>query len=119
MSTQDLIVLVAAVGLVLLIYLIRYIIAKIIYKGTDAIENKLRQIEPGTRATGSQSLAQRLGVSGQNPPNVQPGQTPPPQPQPGNPSVSAQGQRASFCEVCGAPVEPGSSFCSQCGAKVQ
>lgn len=47
---------------------------------TDAIENKLRQIEPGTRATGNQSLAERLGVPGQNPPAVQSNQTPPPQP---------------------------------------
>ena len=74
---ENLLLIICAVGVVALIYLIRYIIAKVVYKGTDAIENKLRQIEPGTRATGNQSLAERLGVPGQNPPAVQSNQTPP------------------------------------------
>ena len=47
---ENLLLIICAVGVVALIYLIRYIIAKVVYKGTDAIENKLRQIEPGTRA---------------------------------------------------------------------
>ena len=57
---ENLLLIICAVGVVALIYLIRYIIAKVVYKGTDAIENKLRQIEPGIRATGNQSLAERL-----------------------------------------------------------
>lgn len=75
---ENLLLIICAVGVVALIYLIRYIIAKVVYKGTDAIENKLRQIEPGTRATGNQSLAERLGVPGQNPPGcpVQPDSAP-------------------------------------------
>ena len=43
---ENLLLIICAVGVVALIYLIRYIIAKVVYKGTDAIENKLRQIEP-------------------------------------------------------------------------
>ena len=123
---KNLLLIICAVGVVALIYLIRYIIAKVVYKGTDAIENKLRQIEPGTRATGNQSLAERLGVPGQNPPAVQSNQTPPQQtvsPQPGNPAdiqvVSAQGQTASFCTKCGAAVKPGSTFCVKCGAELK
>ena len=130
---ENLLLIICAVGVVALIYLIRYIIAKVFYKGTDAIENKLRQIEPGTRATGNQSLAERLGVPGQNPGT---NQIPASQSQSAQadqapteiPAATAQQLQAaapssdrpvSFCAKCGAQAKPGSTFCAKCGAELK
>lgn len=107
MNTRDLTILIAAIGLVLLIYLIRYIIAKVVYKGADAIENKLRQIEPGTRATGNQSLAERLGVPVQNPQanQIQASQAQGTDPAAGSQAASSVAPKGSFCTKCGAEVK--------------
>lgn len=130
---ENLLLIICAVGVVALIYLIRYIIAKVVYKGTDAIENKLRQIEPGTRATGNQSLAERLGVPGQNPGT---NQIPASQPQSAQAdqapteisAATAQQLQAatpssdcpvSFCAKCGAQAKPDSTFCAKCGAELK
>lgn len=51
---ENLLLIICAVGVVALIYLIRYIIAKVVYKGTDAIEKtscgRLSRV-PALRAT--------------------------------------------------------------------
>lgn len=117
---KNLLLIICAIGVVALIYLIRYIIAKVVYKGTDAIENKLRQIEPGTRATGNQSLAERLGVPGQNPQAFQAqGSTPAAGFQQSSATVPNSDRPVSFCAKCGAEVKPGSTFCAKCGAELK
>lgn len=123
---RNVLIIIFAVALVLMIYVIRYIISRVVHKGADAIENKIRQVHSEKHPAENQSLADRLGVQPQNPSAVQSNQTPPPQPvspQPGNPAdiqvVSAQGQTASFCTKCGAAVKPGSTFCVKCGAELK
>ena len=120
---KNILLIIVVVALVLMIYVIRYIISRVVHKGADAIENKIRQVHSEKHPAENQSLADRLGVQSQNPPAVQSNQIPPLQPQPGNladiQEVPVRGQAASFCVKCGAPVKPGSSFCAQCGAEVK
>lgn len=122
----DLLIILCAVGVVALIYVIRYILTRFFDKADDAFENKLKRMRAENHPAQNQSLAARLGV--QTPPAAQSNQIPscqsqPVSSQPNTPADiqrhPAQGQAAAFCVKCGAPVKPGSSFCARCGAKVK
>ena len=62
MDNPNVLIIVAAVALVLLIYVIRYIISRVVDKGADAIENKIRQVHSEKHPAENQSLAERLGL---------------------------------------------------------
>lgn len=125
---KNVLLIIFAVGLVLMIYVIRYIINRVVNKGADAIGNKIRQVQSEKHPAENQSLAERLGAQPQTPPAVQSNQTPPPQPQSGNladrfqtstPSQPTATQAGAFCAKCGAAVKPGSAFCAKCGAELK
>lgn len=67
MDNPNVLIIVTAVALVLMIYVIRYIISRVLHKGADAIENRIRQVHSEKHPAENQSLAERLGNSGQNP----------------------------------------------------
>ncbi len=113
-------IIVFAVALVLMIYVIRYIISRVIDKGADAIENKIRQVHSEKHPAENQSLAERLGASGQNSKTFQD--------QGGIPTAGFQQSSAvapnsdrpvSFCFKCGAVLRPGSIFCAKCGTELK
>lgn len=117
---NNMLIIVAAVGLVLMIYVIRYIISRVLHKGADAIENKIRQARSEKHPAENQSLAERLGTSGQNPQSFQ-AQSSTPTDGFQQPSVIAPNddRPISFCTKCGAAVKPGNTFCVKCGAELK
>ena len=68
MDNKNVLLIVFAVALVLMIYVIRYIISRVVHKGADAIENKIRQVQSEKHPAENQSLAERLGAQPQTPP---------------------------------------------------
>lgn len=114
---QNILIIVAAVALVLMIYVIRYIINRAVHKGADVIENKIKQVRSEKNPAKNQSLAERLGVPGQNSQaNQVQGSTPTDGFQQ-SPEITPKSDRSvSFCSNCGAAAKPGSTFCAKCGA---
>lgn len=120
MDNQNALLIVFAVALVLLIYVIRYIISRVVHKGTDAIENKIRQVRSENHPAENQSLADRLGVQPQNPQVNQAQDTIPTAGFQQPSAVAPDTDRpVSFCAKCGTAVKPGSAFCAKCGAELK
>ena len=120
MDNPNVLIIVTAVALVLMIYVIRYIISRVVDKGADAIENKIRQVHSEKHPAENQSLAERLGASGQNPQAFQAqGSTPAAGFQQPSATVPNSDRPVSFCAKCGAELKPGSVFCAKCGTQLK
>ena len=103
MDNPNVLIIVTAVALVLMIYVIRYIISRVLHKGADAIENRIRQVHSEKHPAENQSLAERLGNSGQNPQAFQAqGSTPAAGFQQPSATVLNSDRPVSFCAKCGA-----------------
>ena len=89
MDNPNVLIIVTAVALVLMIYVIRYIISRVLHKGADAIENRIRQVHLEKHPAENQSL------------------------------VPNSDRPVSFCAKCGAELKPGSTFCAECGAELK
>ena len=104
-----------AIGLVLMIYVIRYVINRIVHAGADAIGNKIKQARSQKHPAQDQSLAQRLGASQQNA-QADPAQNSIREAESRQTSAAASD---SVCVACGAPLKPGSTFCGKCGTQLK